>query len=49
MEKDYEIKRNYVNVPSGRFSRFMNFTGMSAGITGNMLFSRSEEHTSDWS
>ena len=33
MENDYEIKRNYVNVPSGRFSRFMNFTGMSAGIT----------------
>ena len=39
MVKDYEIKRNYVNVPSGRFSRFMNFTGMSAGITGNILFS----------
>ncbi len=39
MEKDYEIKRNYVNVPSGRFSRFMNFTGMSAGITGNILLS----------
>ena len=39
MVKDYEIKRNYVSVPSGRFKRFMNFTGMSAGITGNILLS----------
>ena len=39
MSNDPEVKRNYVSVPSGRFSRFMNFTGMSAGITGNMLFS----------
>ncbi len=39
MIRDSEIKRNYVSVPSGRFSRFMNLTGMSAGITGNVLFS----------
>ena len=39
MVKDYEIKRNYLSVPSGRLSRFMNFAGMSAGITGNILFS----------
>ena len=32
-------KRNYVSVPSGRLSRLMNLASMSAGITGNILFS----------
>ena len=39
MSNDPEVKRNYVSVPSGRLSRFINLTGMSAGITGNILFS----------
>ena len=39
MSNDPEVKRNYVSVPSGRLSRLMNLTGMSAGITGNILFS----------
>ena len=39
MSIDPEIKRNYVSVPSGRLSRLINLTGMSVGITGNILFS----------
>ena len=39
MSNDPEVKRNYVSVPSGRLSRLINLTGMSAGITGNILFS----------
>ena len=38
MSNDPEVKRNYVSVPSGRLSRLINLTGMSAGITGNILF-----------
>ena len=39
MSNDPEIKRNYESVPSGRLLRLMNLTGMSVGITGNILFS----------